>query len=158
MSVAERAPFEPKGDLPEWRLIYDKLLEHAEFGDIITIDELDEVLGRSFRDNRSPIYKARERLGEMRQRWIETAPGVGYRVIEANEHMHAAKARKDRAQRQLKRMVNIGEFTDLTRLTPEEMERFDNQSRFNRAVYMAVTSHERRLNRIEDLLRLDGKL
>lgn len=150
--------FKPKGELPEWRLIYDKLLQHADFGDVITYEMLEQVLGRPFEENRSPFYRAREEMGSQRLRWAESVPGEGYRVIQPNEHMHAAQARKRRAQRQLRAMVKIGEVTDLTRLTPEELMQFDSQTRFNRAVYMAVVSHEKRLTRIEELLRADGKL
>lgn len=158
MTVAERAPFETKGAQPERKIIYAMLLEAADFGDVVTYAQLDEVLGRPFRDNRSPFYAARDDMLELRKRWAEPVPNVGYRVIEANEHMMAAKRAKDRGRRQLGKMVKIGEGTDLSRLTPTELEQFDSQSRFNRAVYMAVVSHEKRLNRIEDVLRADGKL
>lgn len=158
MTVAERAPFQPKGDLPEWRLIYDRLLEHADFGDVITYTQLDEVLGREFEENRSPLYKAREHLGEMRRRWIEPVPRVGYRVIEAREHLLAAQQRKRRARRQLRAMVKIAEVTDLARLTPAELASFDSQAKVNAALYMVAVHHERRLNRIEGILRDEGKL
>lgn len=158
MTVAEHAPFKPKGDLPEWRLVYDKLLETADFGDVVTLDQLDEVLGRPFADNRGPLYRAREHLGDMRRRWIEPVPGVGYRVIEAAEHMTAAQSRKRRARRQLRAMVKIGEITDLSRLTPEQLVSFDSQAKLNAAIYMALVHHERRLTRLEEILRADGKL
>lgn len=158
MTVAERAPFKPKADLPEWRLIYDRLLEQADFGDVITIGQLDEVLGRPFVENRGPLYRARRELGDMRRRWFEPVPGVGYRIIEASEHMHAAQARKQRARRQLRQMVKIGEVTDLSRLNPEQLAAFDSQAKVNAAVYMALVHHERRLTRLEEILRADGKL
>lgn len=151
-------PFKPKGERAEWRLIYDRLLAHADFGHVIKIEELDEILGRSFIDNRSPIYKARDYLGAMRHRWLEAIPAVGYRVIEASEHMRAALDRKKRAQRQLRTMVRIGEFTDLAKLTPEQLVQFDNQSRFNRLAYMTLMFHESRLARVEAVLQADGKL
>ena len=152
------AAFQAKGDEPEWRLIYSRLLDTAEFGDVITYDDLDSALGRPFRDNRAPLYRARTEMGDTRRRWLEPVPGVGYRIIEASEHLQAAAKRKRRAQRQLRQMVHIGEVTDLTRLTPEQLATFDSQTRFNRLAYMALMSHERRLRRIEDVLRADGKL
>src|SRR6266545_4116067 len=129
--ATERAPFQPKGDLPEWRLIYDKLLERADFGDIITYAQLDEALGREFEDNRSPLYKARRHLIEMRRRWIEPVPRVGYRVIEAREHLLAAQDRKRRARRQLGQMMTVTQGTDLTRLTSSELVAFDSQAKIN---------------------------
>lgn len=156
--VTEHAPFQPKGDLPEWRLIYDRLLEHADFGDVITYAELDEVLGREFEDNRSPLYKAREHLGALRSRWIEPVPRIGYRVIEAREHIHVAQQRKKRARRQFRAMVRVAEFTDLSRLSPSDLATFDSQAKINAALYMVAVHHEKRLNRIEGILRDEGKL
>lgn len=150
-------PFQPKADRAEWRIIYDRLLEAADFGDVITYDELTEVLGRDFLENRSPIYRARTHLGEMRKRWIESEPGVGYRVIDANEHVRAAEDRKRRAKRQLGLMVKVGDVTDLSRLTPAELEIFDLKTRVNVALY-GVAMHERRLNKIEQVLRGEGLL
>lgn len=158
MTVAERAPFKPKGDLPEWRLIYDRLLEHADFGDVITYADLDEVLGRQFEDNRSPLYRAREHLGSTRQRWIEPVPRVGYRVIEAREHVIVAQNKKRRARRQLRGMVRVAEFTDLSRLSPSDLATFDAQAKVNATLYLVAVHHERRLNRIESILRDEGKI
>lgn len=151
-------PFKAKGDRPEWRIIFEELLDGADFNTIITYEQLDDVLGRPFVDNRSPLYRARQHLGEMQSRWIEAQPGVGYRVIEANEHMDAAHQRKRRAKRQLGLMVKIAEVTDLSRLKPEELAKFDSQAKINAALYMVAVHHERRLNRIEEILRSEGKL
>jgi hypothetical protein len=150
------APFSPKGDVPEWRLIYDGLLTDADFGTVITYDMLDDALGRPFLPGRWPIYRARRELAEMRSRWIESVPGVGYEVIEAREHINAAQARKRRARTQLKQMVTIQNVTDLARLTPEELVVYDRQSRINMGLYMIAVQHERRLERIEQVLRNAG--
>lgn len=152
------APFQPKASRPEWRIIYDELLETADFNAVITYAELDRVLNRTFVDNRSPLYRARRHLGEMRLRWLEPEPKVGYRVIEAREHMDAAQRRKRKARRQLGMMVKIAEVTDLAALDPNELARFDAQARINSALYMVAVHHEQRLQRIEQILRHDGKL
>ena len=151
-------PFDSKGPLPEWRMIYDELLVNADFGTVVTYDQLDAALGRTFIENRSPLYRARQHLGEMRRRWMEAVPKVGYRVIQANEHMKSAQARKNRAKTQLRRMVDIATYTDLSRLQPNELQEFDAQSRINMALASVAIHHERRLNRIEQILRDDGKL
>lgn len=154
----EPTRFVPKGDLPEWRMIYDELLTHAEYGELITIQQLDAALGRAFTRNRAPLYRAREHLGEMRHRWVESVPGIGYRVIEAIEHLDAAQQRKRRAKRQLQQMVKIAEVTDLSQLSEDQLVRFDSQAKINAAVYMALVHHEQRLTRLEEILRADGKL
>ena len=148
-------PFQPKGAVPEWRLIYDNLLLTADFGDIVSFENLDRALGRSFRRNRSPIYRARREMAEMRSRWIEAVPRIGYQVIEARDHMHAAQARKRRARGQLRQMVTIQNVTDLTRLTPASVV-YDREARINTALAQIAFQHEARLERIERVLRDAG--
>ena len=152
------APFVPKGDLPEWRLIYDLLLDGAEYNDLITYGDLDQALGRDFRSRRGPLYRARIELGAQRHRWLEAVPNRGYRVIEAREHLRVVHDHKQRARTQYRRMLTVSSATDLSRLTPEELEAFDAQARINATLVAIVSSHEQRLGRIEDTLRKNGML
>jgi len=149
--------FQPKGDKAEWVMIFDELLAEADFGTVITYAQLEEVLGRSLEANRAPLYRARGELGDRRKRWLEAVPKVGYRVIEANEHVRVAGQHKRKARRQLTTMVKIAEVADLTRLTAAELSDFDAQSKVNWLLYSAVVHHERRIARIEELLRGEGK-
>lgn len=158
MEGVARQPFQPKGAQPEWQMIYDDLLADADFGSVITYSQLDHVLGRPFLDDRGPIYTARRHLGRTRKRWFEAVDGVGYRIIEAREHLGAAHRRKRRARRQLATMVEIAEVTDLEHLQPDELVEFDRQTKINAALFLFAAQHERRLNRIEDILRQEGKL
>ena len=100
-------PFRAKGEIAEWRLIYERLLETAEFGQVITYVELDEVLGRRFIDNRSPLYRAREDLGSIRKRWLEPVPGVGYRVTEPGDHVRVSVSHRRKSQRQVSIAVKV---------------------------------------------------
>jgi hypothetical protein len=143
---------------PEWRLVYTKLLSGADFGDVITYEALDLCLGRPFIRNRGPVYRACQELGAMRFRWLEAIPGVGYRVIAANEHVRASGDRKMRARRQLDKMMVIARATDLAVLTDDERDLWDRQNRVNVALVGIVSAHEQRINRIEEILRADGKL
>lgn len=119
------SPFKPKGDRAEWRLIYDKLLAHADYGDVISYAELSEVLDRDFRENRGPMYDARDHLARTRRRWVEVVHGVGYRVIRADEHVVSAIARVVRAERQFGKGTTIIDGTDLSRLTPAGLADYD---------------------------------
>lgn len=148
-------PFKPKGERSEWRMIYDALLADADYGDVISYQQLSDVLGRDFLENRTPIYRARNELCEARKRWIEADPGVGYRVIEANEHIMAAEARKRRARHHMRMMVKVTNGTDLSRLTPAELVQFDIKTKVNMALY-GVLMHEHRLRRIEGILAANG--
>lgn len=152
------SPFTPKGERPEWRIVYEDLLADADFGRIVTYDELTEVLGRDFAINRAPIYRARLELGDLRKRWLEAVPNKGYRVIEANEHLRIATAHKRKARRQMGLMVKLAEVTDLTRLTADEIAQFDTQTKVNWLLYSALVHHEKRIARIEEVLRGEGRL
>lgn len=151
------AKFAPKGEKPEWQMIYDDLLADADFGAVVTYERLEEVLGRSFRANRGPLYRAREHLGEIRKRWLTAVPNVGYRVVDANEHVRVAAIHKRAGRRQYRQMVRVLENTDLTRLEPDALAEWDAQRKIGFVVW-AVIEHESRIRRIEEILRKDGKL
>lgn len=152
MSPRKRRP------VPEWKLIWQNLLEQADYGRVVTYPELDRVLGRPFINNRSPIYKARAYMGRLRRRWLEAMPGIGYRVIDAAEHLRVADDHKARGRRQLHRMQEVTNSTDIERLTPLELSKFDIQTRINATLITFVNAHEQRLNRIEAILRHNGML
>lgn len=150
--------FQPLDDKPEWRKIYDELLDDADYGRVVTYEELTTVLGRRFELHRSPIYRARRELGNLRLRWLVAVPKIGYRVIDANEHIHVADDHKHRARRQMTRMLEVARSTDLANLQPAELEFFDRQNRINMALASITMAHEQRIQRIESVLRADGKL
>ncbi len=151
-------PFKPKADKAEWRMIYDGLLSTAEFDTLISYTDFNELLGRKLTANRTPLYRARSELGRMRKKWLEAVPSKGYRVIRANEHMSVANQHKKKARRQLGIMVKVGDCTDLAKLTSSELADFDTQQKVNMALFMVMTHHEKRLSRIESLLRSEGRL
>jgi hypothetical protein len=151
------ALFKPKGEKAEWVMIFEALLDDADFGTIVTYEQLDELLGRSFEDNRAPMYRARSELGERRKRWLEAVPRVGYRVIDANEHVRVAGQHKRKARHQMTTMVKVSQVTDVSKLTPTELAEFDTQSKVNWLLYSALVHHERRITRIEELLRDKGE-
>lgn len=156
--MSERKPFQPKGELPEWRILFDVLLARSDFGDVITYSQLDNALGRSFRNNRGPIYRANRHLGETRLRCLEAVPGQGYRVVAANEHDRMALDRKKQARRRLRWAGDVLRFTDRGALTQEELERHNGLARHVGMLYQVVAHHENRLQRIEDALRSEGIL
>jgi hypothetical protein len=150
--------FQPLDDKPEWRKIYDHLLAEADYGTVITYPQLSGVLERDFEAQRGPIYRARRELGNLRLRWLTAVPKVGYRVIAANEHIMVADDHKHRARRQMLRMLEVSRATDLERLSQSELDFFDRQNRINMALASITMAHEQRIQRIEAVLRADGKL
>jgi hypothetical protein len=147
--------FQPKGEIAEWRMIYERLLEAAEFGQVITYAELDEALGRTFVDNRSPIYRAREDLGSIRKRWLEPVSGIGYRVTEPGDHVRVSVTHRRKSRRQVSISVKVLGATDLARLQPADLAKWDSEQRIAFAIW-GIVNHESRLRRIEELLRKHG--
>lgn len=115
----------PKNDFPEWQYIYTDLLERAEFGDIITYEQLDYCLGRPFRDNRTPIYRAMAELRARRFRHLDCIFNVGYRVVEAREHIGQATEREKRSRRMMGKALDILVHTPVEELSTEERRRHD---------------------------------
>jgi hypothetical protein len=151
------ARFAPKGEKPEWQMVYDELLATADFGDVITYAMLEETLGRPFAPNRGPLYRAREQLGELRKRWLEAVPNVGYRVVDAAEHVRLAATHKLKGRRQYGRMLKVMQVTDLTRLGPDQLATWDQQQKIGFALW-GIIAHESRIRRIEEILRREGLL
>lgn len=151
------ARFASKGERPEWRMIYEDLLDGAEPGQVITYADLEGLLGRDFASNRGPLYRARRTLGEMHHRWLEAVPNTGYRVIEPLEHMRVSAGHRRKSRRQVGMAIRVLEATDLTQLAADELAKYDEQSKLTFALW-AVFAHESRLRRIEDVLRKEGLL
>jgi hypothetical protein len=149
--------FAPKGEKAEWLLVYDKLLADADFGTVITYAQVDEVLGRDSRSNRAPIYRARDHLADTRKRWLESVPGVGYRVTEPADHVRVSVHHRRKSKRQLGIAVKVLESTDITRLDPTGLAQWDEQQKVTFALW-AIVAHEARLRKIEDILRKEGLL
>lgn len=149
--------FTPKGEKPEWQMLYDALLGDADFGQVITYKELDETLGREFVTNRAPLYRARDALGAMRKRWLVPVPGIGYRVTDAAEHVMVAHGHKRKSRRQLGMAVRVLTSTDLARLDESSLAEWDAEQKMTFALW-AIVAHENRIKRIEDVLRKEGLL
>ena len=151
------ARFAPKGEKPEWLMVYEQLLASADFGDVITYAMLEETLGRQFAPNRGPLYRARDYLGDARKRWLEAVPNIGYRIVDADEHVRVAAGHKLKGRRQYGRMLKVMQVTDLTKLGPDDLATWDEQQKIGFALW-GVIAHESRIRRIEEILRREGLL
>lgn len=116
--------FEPKGEISEWQLIFDRLAK-LKVGDVITYDELTLILGREFLQARGPFHKANKRLLETHKRGLLNVKNVGYRVVTAAEHELAARDQHRYANRRLRSSRRWLTNTDRSELAPEVAERFD---------------------------------
>ena len=147
--------FETKGDLPEWRLIYDHA-KTLDVGQTITYEVLDGILGRDFATGRSPIYRAMRELEDENSRTLVNVPNIGYRVAEAIEHEDLAKLHHKKSRRSIRRAASKLHSADRTRLTREQARRFDDmqaqldqQAHMLRRVDGRVTKVDNRVTKVE---------
>lgn len=116
--------FTPKGTVAEWRMVYEKTVAMNE-GDVITYDELSELLERDFLADRNPIYRATQEMEESDHRTLSCVRGVGYRIAAANEHERLARGHHKRSRKQLRKAVSKAASADRSKLTPDERQRIE---------------------------------
>lgn len=119
----QKPPFTPKGDEPEWQMIYDHLIT-LDVGDKVTYGTLSALLERPFGDNRAPYYAAVRRLQQSRKKTLKNIPGVGYIVVEPKEHLDLAHNHVRRSHRQL-RMAGERLEVDRSQLDPTTRQKFE---------------------------------
>lgn len=116
--------FDPKGEIPEWRIVYDHAVTVPVDG-VVTYEDLDALLGRTFTDSRAPIYRVQKELLENDHRTMVNVIGVGYRVGKANEHAGLASGQRKRARHSMTKAVRIVDGTNRQVLTRDETVRLD---------------------------------
>lgn len=117
-------PFQPKGAVAEWRLLYDEVAKLRP-DEVFTIEQAEEALGRPLGQNRSPVYRATLELERNHRRTLATVRGVGYRVALPSEHLGLGLAHSDRARTAMKRGVERAEAADRKGLTPSQARRLE---------------------------------
>lgn len=117
-------PFEPKGDVAEWRLIYDEVRGLA-VDEVLLLERLEEVLGRPVERNRTPVYRAIRELERNHHRTLATIRGVGYRVAKPDEHLGLGLAHSSRARSELRRGLERSESADRSKLDPSVTSRLE---------------------------------
>jgi len=108
------SPFQPVGDKARWRVVYEQLNRTPVDG-VLTYESLGEALDLDPADDRHSIQMAMRRAAkeheEVDRRAIEPIMNVGYRVVQAKEHLGLARAQQRRAGHALKRgrskVVNV---------------------------------------------------
>lgn len=168
------SPFQPSGETAQWRLVYEVLQDH-EVGDVVTYEALSEVLDDA---PRHTVQMAARRAGkeylEVDKRALEAVQNVGYRIVEAGEHLRLAKNDQRKSSRALQRghskVVNV----DLSSLDDESRKAFEivaqafalqmdfnrrmdvRQKRLEQAVGAIAERHDRTESEIAELrARLD---
>lgn len=113
--------FTPLGSEARWKTIY-RALRVLQPGDVITYDELGDLLSLHPADERHAIqmsmHRALTELLHEDRRTCETVRGVGYRVVLPAEHLMLARRRNARARVQVKRGFDVATNVDLNAVDP----------------------------------------
>lgn len=122
------SPFTPKGEKARWRILYDQL-RTVETNDVLTYEAMAEGLDLHPEDDRHTMQLAIRRAAKEHEvedrRAIEVVPNVGYRVVEAEEHMRLAKGQRKRAGRSLARGQSKVVNVDFSAMEPEARKAFE---------------------------------
>jgi len=140
------------------RMVLFDLVRAAPPETLFQFDELVEALseGLDVTVDRPRVYRAvaaanRTLLSESK-RYLNVVRGEGYRVIRASEHVEMAVNRKDRAQAQIQRGIEVLRGARLNELSDNERALHEGQLRILSGLYFAVKDSERRHERSEALI------
>ena len=114
--------FQPIGKDARWRIIYGLLLETPVDG-VITYAQMGDAIGLDPDKDRHAIQMAMRRAAseheQLDKRAVDAVPNVGYRVVEAPEHLGLARRHQRKAGRSLARGQSKAVNVDLSGVEPE---------------------------------------
>jgi hypothetical protein len=93
--------FKPKGEKALWEHIYEHIKD-GEIDAVYTYDDLSGLIDEDITKNRQPVYRARKELALRNKKYLVSARGVGYRLIEGKDMLIQAESRMAKAERQTK--------------------------------------------------------
>lgn len=114
--------FEPLGDQARWRTLYT-LLTALSVGDVLTYETMGQTLDLDPHVDRQSIQMAMRRaaieLEKVNRHAVDVIPNVGYRVVEAVEHLDLARRHQRKAGKALVRGHSKVVHVDLSGVDPE---------------------------------------
>lgn len=156
MTAATVVPFRPSrlDGRSDRQVVFD-LIKQAAPDDLFTFDTLAEALADGIDGpiTRSRIYQAvnaaNATLLKEERRYLRVARGRGYRVIQTSEAVALANMRKDRAQQNLKRGVELLRNARLDELSPAQRVLHEGQLLILSGLYEATARSEQRHRKSE---------
>jgi hypothetical protein len=120
--------FEPIGDRARWRIVYD-LLQKLDVGGILEYTTIGDALNLDPDTDRHAIQMAVRRAAkeheEQDSRALNVVPNIGYRVVEAPEHLQLAQRHQKKSRRSLQRAQSKVVHVDLTGVDAEVRKAFE---------------------------------
>lgn len=116
------SPFQPAGVRARWLEVYD-VLKAAKVGDIITYEQLGEALELDPAADRHKIQMAVRRAAQEHEkadkRALDSVKNVGYRIVDAPEHVMLARRHQSKASKALVRGHSKAVNVDFGRVDAE---------------------------------------
>jgi hypothetical protein len=157
--VTTPAPFfSSRDDGRSDRRVVFELVQDAKPGDTFSYDQLTNVLavGLGCVVDRKRVCRAvnaaNKTLLQERRRYLAVVKGVGYRVINADEHLGVALMKKEQAQGSLKRGIDVLENARIDELSPTQRTLHEGQLLILNGLYHATRESFRRHERSERLI------
>lgn len=152
-------PFEPKGEIAQWRIIY-RLFQETDIDTTLSYNELGEALDLDPTTERHRIQAAARRaakqLLEVDDRAVEVVPDVGYRLVSAVRQIPMAGQQVERAGRALDRGRALTTHLRMDELSEQERQiahtmalGFAQVAEWARQIGRRIEDHEGRLSDIE---------
>jgi predicted RNA-binding protein with RPS1 domain len=119
------SPFTPTGERARWRVLYDMLAER-DSGDTLTYEEMVAALGLSDDDRNTAQLAMRRAATEYEtthKRAVKAIANVGYRIVDAGEHLGLARTHQGKASRSVKRGLSKVTNVDLNRIDDPEVRK-----------------------------------
>jgi len=104
---------------PVWRELYDTYKE-TEYDTIITYDQLSKTIGFNILEKRYIIEAFKRVMLHMNNKALENIPNKGYRVVRPNEHSRLAAREVKRAERRVRKGVELSLYVDFEKLNQRE--------------------------------------
>ena len=141
------------------REVVYELIQEAAPETTYTYDELASVLQDGVDEpiTRRRAYRAAQSANRMllreNRRALRTIPGVGVRVMRADEHLPVAIERKERAEHQYKRGLELLRNTRMDELDPTQRKLHEGQLLILSGIYQVVRETSRRVARQDDAIK-----
>lgn len=127
-----------------------RIYGHGELSDVLSATA-DRKL--TVADVRNIVNRAQKQLSHMHSRALRAVRGVGYKLAHAKEHKELALIRKVKADRQLRRGVQLLQDVRWDELDENSRKAHEGTMLLMSAIYEHTRALTKRVNRIDEVLK-----
>lgn len=109
---------------PEWKRLYDYLEPILAVGMLVSYPEIEQWMGLDARTprGRAQFLRCKREVLVRLNLYFQNVPRIGYRIVEANEHVTSSRGQLDRGQRRIREGVRILVHTRVEKLTQQQAQ------------------------------------